>query len=1370
MTFDLSESQKRFWRGHKLHSDLPIYNMAWRIDLHFAVRPEVFRAALLATIRDNPVLRTVYRDSGGEPVQSIGEAIDDALSVLDYSSKENPKERLVAQMADWVQKPFDLEQCSMRNQLVKLAEDHWVWGVCQHHIICDAQSGAVLFDLVSQHYSALSQNLTGEIPPSPDYFESAAFTKLEPSVTQTASRTASSPPYGSSPTRESFSTRLSLPIDQDTLTDIEHSIGKPEFRLFTPELSRLALHLTAYFAFLHRVTGDELITIGLPSHNRLSDTDRKTLGLFVETLPFPVEIDPKDSLEALHGKVKTGLGSFLREARPGAVATKNTSDISAVLNFIRAKFESFAGQPASVQWLHSGAHDAAHAMRLHVTDFAGNGEPNLFLDVHNEILDVVTGDNVAVHLACFLKTLVRAPNEKINAIDIASNPEDRSIVFGAAEDQDIPPTVLDAFSRHVAISADRTAISTADTSISYVEVDERSNQIASQIHRLGISTGSRIAVHMPRSIDFVLAVLGILKSGCSFVPIAANVPFARAEQIISGCDASAIFVTSEDHRAFSCKSLSVSESIGEATFIQSKAEASQTAYVLFTSGSTGTPKGVAVDHRNLSRYAHWAASAFGDGGPAHYPFFSSISFDLTLTSLFVPMITGGSIRIYPETSDPDLAVLDVFADDRVTTVKLTPSHLSLVCKAGQPVQTIETLVLGGENLTSQLCRKAQDVLSPAIRICNEYGPTEAVIGAMLHEFDRKTDTDASVQIGQPAAGIAISVRNDALNICPFGIVGEIVLSGRLAQGYISSHAISDEKFVQDPFGKQGWIYRTGDLGRIYQDGRLEYLGRADQQIKRGGVRLEVAEIEHAIRQHPDVGAVYIGFESRNSVIKAAKLCRKCGLEENVPGSSFAEDDLCGVCAEFEDYKNRANAYFRSEPELAQLISAASEKAKGNYDAVMLLSGGKDSTYAAFRLADYTSRVLAVTLDNGFIADQAKANIQRVTADLGWDHRYLSTDKMNQIFVDSLKHYSNVCQGCFKALYTLAFRTALSEGAPLVVTGLSRGQFFETRLTPDLFKNARPTCAQLEQMVNTARKIYHAEDDELSRLLETDDLKDGQFLKQTEVLDIYRYIDVPVSDVYSFLETQTAWVRPSDTGRSTNCLINDVGIHLHKSREGYHNYALPYSWDVRMGHKTREQAIAELEDDIDQQQVTEILDQIGFDEPIEREPRLVAYVASDSATEQGIWNLLQTKLQREMMPDQIVVLKDIPLTANGKVDHGKLPTAISKRGFAQKFLTPETPMEVSLSKIMCDALKTSKIGTNNDFFDLGVDSLAAIEIAMKANEKGIALPATALFEYRTLKTLAAFADGLATEVLQDEEEPALIDLDDDELANITRALG
>ncbi|HET9709314.1 MAG TPA: phosphopantetheine-binding protein, partial [Gemmatimonadales bacterium] len=422
---------------------------------------------------------------------------------------------------------------------------------------------------------------------------------------------------------------------------------------------------------------------------------------------------------------------------------------------------------------------------------------------------------------------------------------------------------------------------------------------------------------------------------------------------------------------------------------------------------------------------------------------------------------------------------------------------------------------------------------------------------------------------------------------------------------------------------------------------------------------------------------------------------------------------------------------------------------GDYDCLVLLSGGKDSTYMLYQLCGLGLKPLVFTLDNGFISEEAKANIRRVAESLGVELVVGGTPHMSAIFVDSLKRFANVCNGCFKTIYTLATNLAHEKGIRYIVTGLSRGQFFETRLTQEVFQREDFDVAKLDALVLEARKAYHRREDAVSCHLEVDIFREDGVFEDVQFVDFYRYWSVPLTEMHAFLREHTPWMRPSDTGRSTNCRINDLGIYVHKKSRGYHNYSLPYSWDVRLGQKTREEAMAELDDAIDEQRVREIMAQIGYTEPPQPSEtsinRLAAYYVSETApTVAELRAHLAQWLPDYMLPAHFIRLEQLPLTSNGKVDRKALPALFSESVQpARQVVGPRSDTEKALAAIWSELLLVQTIGIDDDFFDLGGQSLVAIKAVSRIRDVfGVDLPLRNLFERPTVAGLAEVIDGLS----------------------------
>jgi acyl carrier protein len=370
--------------------------------------------------------------------------------------------------------------------------------------------------------------------------------------------------------------------------------------------------------------------------------------------------------------------------------------------------------------------------------------------------------------------------------------------------------------------------------------------------------------------------------------------------------------------------------------------------------------------------------------------------------------------------------------------------------------------------------------------------------------------------------------------------------------------------------------------------------------------------------------------------------------------------------------------------------------------------------------------------------------------------------MPAIFRDSLTRFSNVCNGCFKAIYTLGINRAYALGIPVVVTGLTRGQLFETRLTPDLFENGRRSPEEVDAAVLEARKTYHRLDDQVARSLDAKIFRDDRVFEEVQVVDFYRYCDADLTEILSYLDRKAPWIRPSDTGRSTNCLINDVGIYIHQKERGFHNYGLPSSWDVRMGHKTRTQAVEELQDRLDMPRVRRILAEIGYDEN-----RLVGtrdgirldayYVSSRDVSDSELRSHVSRVLPPQLVPRSFTPLQALPLTNHGKIDEAALHSASRSVALSsgRNDTAPEGPVEERIAAIWCDVLGVDHVGRHASLFELGGTSLGAMDIVLRVCEAfDIDLPLRTVFKHATVEQLAKQVEALiVAEVAEMSEEIA-----------------
>jgi amino acid adenylation domain-containing protein len=420
------------------------------------------------------------------------------------------------------------------------------------------------------------------------------------------------------------------------------------------------------------------------------------------------------------------------------------------------------------------------------------------------------------------------------------------------------------FESQVERTPDAVAVVFGDEQVTYRQLNNRANQLARELVRLGVGPDSLVGICVDRSPQMVVGLLAIMKAGGAYVPLDPSYPLERLAFMLEDANASVLLTQPglieklPRYDVYRGRTLCLDSdwqfiSQNSTENLGTIASAENLAYVIYTSGSTGKPKGAMISHRGLTNYLNWCTDAYevadGCGAPVH----SSISFDLTVTSLFAPLMVGRSVFLL---GDGIQALAQALLErENYSLVKITPAHLRALAELLPPQQLagrVRALIIGGEALHFESLSFWREH-APATRLINEYGPTETVVGCCVYEVAGDDPACGSVPIGRPTANTALYILDEELQPVSPGQTGELFIGGEgVGRGYLGREELTRQRFIPRPDDKRSTLYRSGDLARVRADGNLEYLGRVDDQVKIRGFRVELGEIETVLKQHSGV--------------------------------------------------------------------------------------------------------------------------------------------------------------------------------------------------------------------------------------------------------------------------------------------------------------------------------------------------------------------------------------------------------------------------------------------------------------------------------------------------------------------------------------
>ncbi len=890
--FPLSYGQKAMWFQHQMSPD-SIFNPAYAVRVKTEIDIDLLKKAFIEVVKRHPQLRTTFSYENGEPVQVIRNNYEIYFKTEEYLDKTFDELKEV--LNNNANQVFDLENGPLfKIYLYKLGDQDYVLQLVAHHIVVDMWSQAIIVYEVGRYYNAESENL--ELPLSEVKYTD--FVEWQ--------RNLINGEYGDK-LLNYWKTQLdgeipvlSLPLDK-TRPPVQSFKGKTETVVFDPELSDkikelsknlnttdFVVLLSAFNVLLSKYSGQNDIVVGTPTTGRTVPELENIVGYFVNPVPVRSKIEDDESF-----------ADFISDTREKVIGAIEHQDypVNLLVEKLKIKRDPSRSPLFQVMFIYQQAHLLADeglsgfaigkdgmTMNLgglpvesvSVDDMKSPFDISLMMAETNNgfgasiTFDVSLFENETIirmlnHFTQIIRNIVENPNIKIKNIDILTDNEKKVLLYEwNNKPYNLPRfnNVVDWFDSQVKYSSSKTAVVFNDKSLTYSELNTKVNRLANYLSKKGIGSDEIVGICLNRSIEQIISLLAILKTGAAYLPIDCDYPLERVKYIIEDSGINYLITESNlskniplngTQKIFLDKEINTIENCtDEKPGIRIDGE--NLAYVIYTSGSTGKPKGVQLKHVSLCNLVNEQIDKFKINGKSRVLQFASFSFDASVSEIFTALLSGAQLHL---TKSEELlsgfSLINKMRSEKITNCTLPPSVLKVLESENLP--DLKVLVSAGELCTSDIPKK----WGAGRTFINAYGPTEATVCSTTYEVENY-NLDKSLPIGKPIHNVNVYVLDKNLKLCPVGVPGEIYISGiNLARGYGNKPDLTAEKFVPDPYSKTegSRMYATGDLGKYNRNGDIEFLGRIDNQVKFRGFRIELGEIEEQINNHPLVDQSYV---------------------------------------------------------------------------------------------------------------------------------------------------------------------------------------------------------------------------------------------------------------------------------------------------------------------------------------------------------------------------------------------------------------------------------------------------------------------------------------------------------------------------------
>jgi amino acid adenylation domain-containing protein len=888
-SFPLSFSQQRLWFLHKLSPDSPFYNVEAAIPITASLDAEALQRAINAVVERHEILRTVFRDDDGQPVQVVLPALQIELQTIDLRSRSetNRQQEVLRVRTEQAQRPYDLSVGPLlRTTLIFLNARESLFLVGMHHIVSDGWSMGIFGRELAAFYAEFAGGPKATLPPlSIQYKDYAVWQRKWLSGDNLARQLQYWRKQLTGISLLDLPTdRVRPPVQTYRGAVYNFSLGKT-LSLRLSELSHnqgvtlFMVLLTAFKILLYRYSGQTDLAVGTYIANRNRAEIEPLIGFFLNTLILRTDLSGDPTfLESLKAVREVSLGAYanqdlpfemlVEELRPPRDLSRNPL-VQVTFQLSNAPTQSSSGNMESLMDSKRGASIFDLACML----FESNGELAGQFEYSTDLFDESTLERLTTHFKTLLSEVVENPEQRISEIPILDRGEKQKLLFEWNQTKVTrasAPGLLEQFESIAKRKSQSVAFYHNNQTLTYDELAQRAARVAHRLRSVGARPGTIVACCVQRSLDLPPAMLGILQASSIYLPLDPAYPAARLSYMLEDSGAKILLTAGPLPEGLRLPPsvevvdlLQAEDSVSPLIDCDSQPSSDKdAAYIIYTSGSTGKPKGIIAGYKQiLSRFEWmWRTYPFAEDEICCQK--TALSFIDSIWELMGPLLRGVPSVIFGNdvVRDPDL-MLKELARYRVTRIWLVPSMLEALLDTYPDLRErlphLNFWVSTGEPLSARLVQKFRRTL-PGARIYNLYGTSEAWDSTWYDATDLPASA-TSVPIGRPIDNVQAYVLDHHLEPVPIGVVGELVVTGDgLSNGYLNNGHRAGERFVDLPFRDDAAVgYRTGDSARFLADGTIECLGRLDQQLKIHGFRVEPAEIELELAKIPGISAAAV---------------------------------------------------------------------------------------------------------------------------------------------------------------------------------------------------------------------------------------------------------------------------------------------------------------------------------------------------------------------------------------------------------------------------------------------------------------------------------------------------------------------------------